>query len=159
MNVSEPVVPCLLKPSRYNLNVAILHCLEGLCAHALGLNEPLATDQRLDYLSATLRTGNALGVRINLDDKTLCLHIGPELLPAIESVQTNVGSSVSVHGSILVHDIDDGQVEFLPNGVIVWIMTGGNFERTRTKLHIDIFICNDGNAPSARHGNDRLLPD
>lgn len=66
MNVGEPVLPDFVKTWRNNLDVAIFNRFEGLCTHAFGLYEPLATNKRFDDLAATLGPRYTLCMRLDL---------------------------------------------------------------------------------------------
>mmetsp|Transcript_23288 Transcript_23288/g.55014 ORF Transcript_23288/g.55014 Transcript_23288/m.55014 type:complete len:249 (-) Transcript_23288:1286-2032(-) len=157
MDIGEPIVPSLGESLGYNLDVTILDSLERLGAHAFCLDEPLATDKRFNYFSTALRTRNSLSVRVDLDNKTIGLHIRPKLLPTIEAIKAIIDTGISVHGSVLVHDVDDWQIKLLSNGIIIGIMAWCNLKSTSTKLHINVFIGNNGDSSTSGHGDNGLL--
>mmetsp|Transcript_10635 Transcript_10635/g.15182 ORF Transcript_10635/g.15182 Transcript_10635/m.15182 type:complete len:204 (-) Transcript_10635:677-1288(-) len=158
MNICEPIFPDLVESFWDNLDVAFLDCFQSLGTHSLCFDKPLTADKRLDNLTTTLGSRNALSVGINFDSELSSFHIRPKLLSTFKSIQTNVISGINIHRAILVHDIDNREVELLSDGIVIWVVPGCDFERSSTELHIDVLISNDWDRSPISHGYNGVLP-
>mmetsp|Transcript_30513 Transcript_30513/g.47775 ORF Transcript_30513/g.47775 Transcript_30513/m.47775 type:complete len:365 (+) Transcript_30513:4039-5133(+) len=84
-------------------------------------------------------------MRFSLDYQSRLFHITPQFLTGIKPIQTDVAfSTLFIHGSILIHDIHNFQIVLFTQFVIVGVMSWGNFQGTRSKFHVDVFISNNG---------------
>mmetsp|Transcript_1568 Transcript_1568/g.3225 ORF Transcript_1568/g.3225 Transcript_1568/m.3225 type:complete len:272 (-) Transcript_1568:844-1659(-) len=102
-------------------------------------------------------------MRFRLDDQSRLFHITPQFLTSLKPIQTDVRfSTLFIHGSILIHHIHNLQIVLFTKFIIVGIMSWGNFQGTRSKFHIDIFVSNNGNRTcltitNVRHGDQNPL--
>jgi hypothetical protein len=58
---------------------------------------------------------------LHLEREARSLHVGPQLGAAVVTVEALVWASDLVEGSILVHDVDDGQILVVGVGVGVGV--------------------------------------
>mmetsp|Transcript_1746 Transcript_1746/g.3844 ORF Transcript_1746/g.3844 Transcript_1746/m.3844 type:complete len:286 (-) Transcript_1746:973-1830(-) len=142
--VFEPVVPNLLEAARYDLNVLVLHGVEGLAAHAGRLDEPLGGHHGLDDFAAPLAAGDALRVRLDLNSEAQLLHIGPESRPSLEPVHPPVlVRDCLVHSRVFFHDVDGEKVVALADLVVVRVVTRSDLKCASTELHVYVRVSDD----------------
>ena len=61
-----------------------------------------------------------------------------------------VGPRIRIEGSVLVHDVDDGEAEPLADGVIVGVVARRDFERSGPKVALDVLCPPRDAKPSGR---------
>ena len=125
--------------------MASLHGFERFIGQRLNLDKPLGRDHGFDDFAAALRTRYVQGVRLLFDHQSLCAHVFPQFLAALEAIQSGIRTAVLIDVSALIEDVDEFQLMILPNGIIVGVVGRSDLYRTGTKFTIHVFIGDDRN--------------
>ena len=92
----------------------------------------------------------------NLDQMACSVQRGRERLACLEAVLPLVFSAYGVDGAVGVEHVDDLEVVFLPQIVVVWIVSGGHLEASSSKLAVHVVVLDDGDAAPC-NGHDRAF--
>ena len=142
-DVFHPVVVVSFEAFGHDRDAAVLDGGDGCLSEGLGFHEPLGAQDRFDDGMAALAVADLVDVRFVADDEAGGVHILPEFLPGFEAVEPFVGAGGGVEGTILVGDVDEGQIVALADYVVVRVMAGRHFEGSGAELRVDVFIGDD----------------
>jgi len=157
-DILHPVEVDLLKTLRHDLDLTVAHSLDGLLRQRPDPDEPLHADQRLDQLAAALADGHTVPVRLFFDHQPGRAHIGPQPLPAHETIETGIWPGVLVERRILVEDVDHRQVVALADLVVIRVVAGRDLERAGAKGAVHILV-RDHRDGAVEDGDEHLLAD
>ena len=174
LQVAHPGEVHVLVVFRHELNVAVLHRLDGGLGEALHGNEPLISEQRLDDIAGAVAVGQGVVDALYLYQQAEGLHIGDDLLACFETIQARVfGRQGSVfiglrltfqvknfrllkNRRIFGEDVDQQVVLALADFVVVEVVGRGNLHTARAFLHIGVLVRHDGNAATHQRQFDKF---
>ncbi len=132
-------------------DVALLH--RGNCRVGQRLNpdKPLGRKQGLNDRLAAVALADGVDVVAHPGQHLLHFKIGENLLPCLVAVEAGIGAGCLVHVRRLVHHLDRGQPEPLPQSEIVGVVRGRHLDRAGAELAADPGVGHDGDlAPGQR---------
>ena len=159
---------------RHELNVAVLHRLDGGLGEALYGHEPLVGQQRLDDIAGAVAVGQGIVDALYLYQQAEGLHVGDDLLACFETIQASVfrgqgGIFIGLRLTFQVEDfrlledrcifgeyVDQQVVLTLADFVVVEVVGRGNLHTARAFLHIGVLVRHDGDAAAYQRQLDEL---
>ena len=104
---------------------------------------------------------NGMAVRNDLDEQSKLIQLVYDCLSRLIAIHSLVFAAVCIYGRIVVHDIDFRQVVTLTNLEIVRVVSRRYLNAARSKLHINVFVRNDGYLPVGKrqfqHFSDNIF--
>ena len=156
LNVFHPVKIGFVEAFRHDFGATFAHSGDGGRGQRLGFDKPLSADQRLDNRVAAFATPDLHQMRLGFRQIARVRQIGHHLFPRREAIQTSILPAFGADMTVGGQHIDHRQIMAQANFVIVRIVAGRDFERTRAKFAFHIRIGNNRNAPPQRGQNHRL---
>ena len=157
LDVLHPVAVGVLELVGVELDVVIHDGFEGRFGQFTHLDKPLHREFGLDYHVGTLRVAHFVVIILHLFEQVGGLQVFGNLLAHVETVHADIEAAGLADGSVVVEDVDGGQVVFLAQHVVVYVVGRGYFQTAGTELDVDVVVHDDGyDAVDQRH--DYLLP-
>ena len=161
LDILQPVRVCFFKMLRHEIQIVGLHDLERCLRHLVHLHKPLRLEHRLDRRVAAVMRSDRVCDRNNLDKQSLLLQILNHRLPGFVAVHSRVLSAETVHGRIIVQDIDLLQMMPLADLEVVRVMSRCNLDTACSELLVHIRIRDHRNHTvcqrELQHLSDQIL--
>ncbi len=137
--------------------VIVHHRFQCRLCEFIHLKEPLHGEFRLDDNFGTFGIAHLIVVVLYFFHKPPGLKVLDDFLAHFKAVMTYVHATSFRDSAVGIEYIDDWEIIFFTEHIVVHIMCRGHLEAARTEIHLHIFIHNNGdNAANERYNN--LLP-
>ena len=156
--VFHPVDIDLGEAFGFEFNLAVENNLECRLCKRFHFNEPLVGCDGFNGGVATVAGANVVRVRNGLNEIAFCFEVGNKRLASLVTVHAAILAAVNVDGSIIVHNLEYGQVVTLTNEEVVGVVSRGDLYATGTKADFYVIVGNNGNF-STRHGQNKGFAD
>ena len=157
LDILQPVAVGSLVFGRIELQFVVHDGRQSHVCKVLHLEEPLHREFRLDGNTRALRTTHLVRVGFHLFQQTCIGQVLLNLLTHVEAVHAHIESGCLAQSTVVVEDVDRGQVVFLAQHVVVHIVSRCHLQTTCTELNIHVIILNDGDY-TVYQRHDNLLP-
>ena len=138
------------------LDVVVHHGFEGRLGEFVHLDEPLHREFRLDDYVGTLRETYLVVIVLDLLEQPGSLQVFGNLLAHVEAVHADIEAAGLADGTVVVEDVDGGEVVFLAQHIVVYVVSRSHFQTAGTELDVYVVVHDDGHGPvDQRH--DYLL--
>ena len=154
LDILQPVLIGILIFGWIEFQVIIHYRRQSHIGKVLHLEEPLHGELRLDCYVGTFGETDLIGIGFHLFQQPGTLQVFLNLLAYIEAVHAYVQSGCFAQRTVVVEDVDSGQVVFLAQHIVVDIVCRSYLQTARTELHVYIIILdNRNNAVHQRHNH------
>ena len=159
LNVVHPVEVGLRPVFRNKLDAARFDGFDSRLGQWLDFYVPLIRKIRLDDGVAAIATGNLDNVVFDFLEQTQRFEFGNNCFACVEAVHAAIFfGHVVVERGIVGQNVVYRQVMTFANVIVIEIVRWRNLYATRTKLRIDVIICNNRNT-STYDWQDNFLSD
>ena len=149
LDVVQPVLPGLAPGIGNELQIALLDRLQCPLRRDRDVAEPLRGDQRLDRYPAALTVPDIVGIGLDLDQVSLVLEHGHDLLTGLESIQPDkLLPRLPRHPALAVDDLNPRQVVTLADIEVGRIVERCDFDHAGAELAVDHLIGDKGELAS-----------
>ena len=138
----------VLKLCRIELNSVAHHNFQCRLCQIGHLYEPLKRQLRLYDCICPFRTTYIIYIVLCLDHKTCLLQVFGNFLPALKSVHAAIIAPIVVQSTVIVKYVYCIQLIFQTKGVVVDVVCRSDFQCSRSKLSIDVFVKYDRHTSS-----------
>ena len=142
-DIGKPVAIDLAPALRHKLRLGLLKGFTAAGGQRLRLHKPLGGEQWFDGHLAAIGVGNAVAVRLHLDQAALLLHGRHYSLTGLKAIKPSKHSGLLVHRAVLGHHRDQRQAVALTNGEIIGVMGGRHLDAAGAELSVDMLIGHD----------------
>ena len=156
LDILHPIAVGILEFRGIELDVVLHHRFQGDFRQMLHLQEPLHGQLRLDRHARTLGATHLVLVSLHLLQQARLAQILLDPLAHLEPIHPHVQAGRLAQRTVVVEDIDRGQIVLLAQHIIVHVVRRRHLQASRTELDVHVLVLNHGNLPPhERH--DHLL--
>ena len=128
-----------------------LQCDLGEMFH---FEKPLHREFRLDDDIGTLGISHFIVIVFDFFEQSCFFEVYGDLFPHVETVLTYIHAAGFTDCSVVVENIDDGQIIFFAQHIVVYVVGRGNFQAARSEFDVYIVVHNDGYGTAYQRNDD-----
>ena len=154
LHVLHPVAVGVLELRRVETDLVVHHRIECRLSQTVHFQEPLHGELRLDGHIGALGETYLIDVILCFFEQSGGIKVADDLLADSEAIHADVELARGSNGAIVVKDVDGGEVVFLAQHVVVYVVRGGDLEAACTELNVDVVVLDDGDLAPHERDND-----
>ena len=136
------------------LDVVVHNRFEGDLGEVFHFEEPLHRKFGLDNDVGTFGVSHLVVIVFDLFEQTGLFKVYGNLPAHVEAVLAYIHAAGFADGAVVVENIDDRQVVFLAQHIVVDIVGGGYFQTAGTEFDVDIVVHDDGHGAAYQRYDD-----
>ncbi len=145
LDVLQPVLISVFVFRGIELQFIVHHRRQSHVGKVLHLQEPLHGELRLDGHIGAFAATYLINIGFHLLQQTGGSEVFLYLLAHVETIHADIETGCFAKGSVIVEDIDRGQIILLAQHVVVHIVGGGDLQTACTEFDVHIVVLDDGN--------------
>ena len=154
LHVLHPVAVGVLELRRVETDLVVHHRIECRLSQTVHFQEPLHGELRLDGHIGALGEAHLVRVILCFFEQSSGIKVADDLLADGEAIHADVELARGSNGAIVVKDVDGGEVVFLAQHVVVYVVRGGDLEAACAELNVDVVVLDDGDLAPHERNND-----
>ena len=154
LHVLHPVAIGVLELRRVETDLVVHHRIECRLSQTVHFQEPLHGELRLDGHIGTLGEAHLVRVILCFLEQSGSIKVTDDLFADSEAIHADVELARGSDGAIVVKDVDGGEVVFLAQHVVVYVVRGGDLEAACAELNVDVVVLDDGDLAPHERDND-----
>ena len=154
LHVLHPVAVGVLELRRVETDLVVHHRIECRLSQTVHFQEPLHGELRLDGHIGALGEAHLVRVILCFFEQSGGIKVADDLLADGKAIHADIELARRSNGAIVVKDVDGGEVVFLAQHVVVYVVRGGDLEAACAELNVDIIVLDDGDLPPHERDND-----
>ena len=154
LHVLHPVAVGVLELRRVETDLVVHHRIECRLGQTVHFQEPLHGELRLDGHIGTLGEAHLVRVILCFLEQSGCIEVADDLLADGEAIHADVELARGSNGAIVVKDVDGGEVVFLAQHIVVYVVRRGDLEAACAELNVDVVVLDDGDLAPHERDND-----
>ena len=154
LHVLHPVAIGVLELRRVETDLVVHHRIECRLSQTVHFQEPLHGELRLDGHIGTLGEAHLVRVILCFLEQSGSIKVADDLFADGEAIHADVEFARRSNGAIVVKDVDGGEVVFLAQHVVVYVVRGGDLEAACAELNVDVVVLDDGDLAPHERDND-----
>ena len=142
-DVLHPVAVCILIFGRIEFQLIVHYRRQCHIGKMLHFEEPLHRQFRFDHYIGTFRVTYFICVGFCLFEQSGSIEIFLYLLADVETVHTDIQSGSFAQCSVIVEDVDAGQIILFTQHIVIYVVGRSYFQTTGTELNVHIIVLDD----------------
>ena len=144
----------VLELRRVETDLVVHHRIECRLSQTVHFQEPLHGELRLDGHIGALGETYLIDVILCFFEQSSGIKVTDDLLADGEAIHADIELARRSNGAIVVKDVDGGEVVFLAQHVVVYVVRGGDLEAACAELNVDVVVLDDGDLAPHERDND-----
>ena len=158
LDVLHPVAVRILEFGRNQPDFVFHDRFESRLGQFGHLQKPLHRQLRLDRHVGAFRISHLVGIGFDLFEQAGVGEVFLDLPADFETVHAGVAFAVLVQRTVIVENVDDFEVVFFAEHVVVHVVGRGHFQRAGSEFDVDVLVVDHRNRTvDERHQHARIL--
>ncbi len=142
-HIFHPVTVGVDEFFRHQVDFLIEDSIKGRLCQFLHFQKPLVTELWFYYRSGTFTGPNLIQVIFGFNQDPFFFQFFYDRFSGLKPIHALVLHSVGIKAGIIMKNINNFQVMFISQNLVILIMSRGHFQTSRSKFHVNILIFND----------------
>ena len=156
LDVFQPVAVGIFILCGIELEFVVHYGRQSEIRKVLHLEEPLHGEFGFNSNASAFGATHLISVGFHLFHESCFLKVLLNLSAHVETVHAYVHTCGFREGAVVVENVDRREVVLLTEHVVINVVSGSHLEATSTKLYVNIFVLNHGDATAYDGHNDAL---